>query len=56
MPYTRARFEKVCEPLFLRCLESVKRVLDDAKMKKTEIDEIVLVGGSTRVPLSLIHI
>jgi L1 cell adhesion molecule like protein len=50
MPYTRARFEKVCEPLFLRCLESVKRVLDDAKMKKTEIDEIVLVGGSTRVP------
>ncbi len=50
MPYTRARFEKVCEPLFLRCLESVKRVLDDAKMKKTDVDEIVLVGGSTRVP------
>ena len=50
MPYTRARFEKVCEPLFLRCLESVKRCLDDAKLKKTDVDEIVLVGGSTRVP------
>tara|TARA_B110000977_G_scaffold103477_1_gene135009 strand:- start:10883 stop:13027 length:2145 start_codon:yes stop_codon:yes gene_type:complete len=50
MPYTRARFEKVCEPLFLRCLESVKRCLDDAKLKKTDVDEIVLVGGSTRIP------
>ena len=50
MPYTRARFEKICEPLFQRCMESVKRVLDDAKIKKEEVDEIVLVGGSTRVP------
>ena len=50
MPYTRARFEKVCEPLFQRCLESVKRALDDAKLKKEQVDEIVLVGGSTRVP------
>ena len=50
MPYTRARFEKVCEPLFQRCLESVKRCLDDAKLAKSAVDEIVLVGGSTRVP------
>ena len=50
MPYTRARFEKVCEPLFQRCMESVKRVLDDAKMTKAQVDEIVLVGGSTRIP------
>jgi len=50
MPYTRARFEKVCEPLFQRCLESVKRCMEDAKMTKAQVDEIVLVGGSTRVP------
>mmetsp|Transcript_9757 Transcript_9757/g.15697 ORF Transcript_9757/g.15697 Transcript_9757/m.15697 type:complete len:302 (-) Transcript_9757:217-1122(-) len=50
MPYTRARFEKICEPLFQRCVDSVKRVLDDAKLKKEAVDEIVLVGGSTRVP------
>ena len=50
MPYTSARFEKVCEPLFQRCLESVKRCLDDAKLAKSAVDEIVLVGGSTRVP------
>ena len=51
MPYTRARFEKVCEPLFQRCVDSVKRVLADASIKKEAVDEIVLVGGSTRVPL-----
>ena len=50
MPYTRARFEKVCEPLFQRCVDSVKRVLADASIKKEAVDEIVLVGGSTRVP------
>jgi hypothetical protein len=45
MPYTRARFDKICEPLFQRCVDSVKRVLDDAKKKKEQVDEIVLVGG-----------
>mmetsp|Transcript_6964 Transcript_6964/g.25400 ORF Transcript_6964/g.25400 Transcript_6964/m.25400 type:complete len:647 (-) Transcript_6964:153-2093(-) len=47
---TREQFEKVCEPTFQRCLDSVKRVLSDASKKKEEVDEIVLVGGSTRVP------
>jgi L1 cell adhesion molecule like protein len=50
MQYTRARFEKICEPMFQRCLDSVKRVLDDAKKKKEDVDEIVMVGGSTRIP------
>ena len=47
---TRATFEKLCEDLFQRCLEPVKKVLADAELKSTDIDEIVLVGGSTRVP------
>ena len=50
MKITREQFEKVCEPTFQRCLDSVKRVLSDAGKKKEEVDEIVLVGGSTRVP------
>lgn len=47
---TRARFEELCADLFKKCLDPVQTVLDDAGMKKSEIDEIVLVGGSTRIP------
>merc|ERR1719217_698790 len=47
---TRAKFERLCENTFQRCLECVKRVLTDAKQSKEDVDEIVLVGGSTRVP------
>ncbi|CAH8472883.1 unnamed protein product [Heterobilharzia americana] len=47
---TRAVFEKLNMDLFLKTLEPVKKVLQDASMKKEEIDEIVLVGGSTRIP------
>jgi len=47
---TRARFEELCADLFKKTLKPVQTVLDDAGMKKTEIDEIVLVGGSTRIP------
>jgi molecular chaperone DnaK (HSP70) len=47
---TRARFEELCGDLFKKTLKPVQQVLDDAGMKKTEIDEIVLVGGSTRIP------
>ncbi|CAH8827642.1 unnamed protein product [Trichobilharzia szidati] len=47
---TRAVFEKLNMDLFTRTLEPVKKVLQDASMKKEEIDEIVLVGGSTRIP------
>jgi len=47
---TRARFEELCNDLFKKTLKPVQQVLDDSGMKKTEIDEIVLVGGSTRIP------
>jgi heat shock protein 1/8 len=47
---TRARFEELCSDIFRRTLEPVERVLRDAKMDKGEIHDIVLVGGSTRIP------
>ncbi|KAI1387379.1 78 KDA glucose-regulated protein-like protein precursor [Hypoxylon trugodes] len=47
---TRAKFEELNIDLFKRTLKPVKQVLDDAKVKKDEIDDVVLVGGSTRIP------
>ena len=47
---TRARFEDLCGDYFRGCLAPVERVLKDAKMSKSEVHEIVLVGGSTRIP------
>ena len=47
---TRARFEELNADLFRKCMEPVEKVIKDAKMDKTTVDEIVLVGGSTRIP------
>merc|ERR1712070_167960 len=47
---TRARFEELCIDLFKKTLGPVQKVVDDSELKKSEIDEIVLVGGSTRIP------
>jgi len=47
---TRARFEELCIDLFKKTLVPVQTVLDDAGFKKSDVDEIVLVGGSTRIP------
>jgi len=47
---TRARFEELNLDLFKKTLGPVQKVLEDADMSKTEVDEIVLVGGSTRIP------
>ncbi|KXL43049.1 hypothetical protein M433DRAFT_70795 [Acidomyces richmondensis BFW] len=47
---TRAKFEELNNDLFKRTLKPVEQVLKDAKLKKTDIDDIVLVGGSTRIP------
>jgi len=47
---TRAKFESLCDDLFRSCLKPVEKALADAKMDKSKIDEIVLVGGSTRIP------
>ena len=47
---TRAKFENICDDLFRKTMKPVEQVLQDAKMSKSQIHEIVLVGGSTRVP------
>lgn len=47
---TRARFEELCADLFRATIEPVDRVLRDAKVDKGKVNEIVLVGGSTRIP------
>ncbi|KAM0516059.1 hypothetical protein ACHAPE_005682 [Trichoderma viride] len=47
---TRARFEELCQDLFRSTIQPVDRVLADAKIDKSQVHEIVLVGGSTRIP------
>jgi len=47
---TRAKFEELNADLFKKTLGPVQKVLDDAGLKKGDVDEIVLVGGSTRIP------
>ncbi|KAL2941026.1 Luminal-binding protein 5 [Bienertia sinuspersici] len=49
-PMTRARFEELNMDLFKKTMNPVKKALDDAGLKKKDIKEIVLVGGSTRIP------
>jgi len=50
MSITRARFDELCMDLFKRCIDPIDQVLRDGKIGKSDIDEIVLVGGSTRIP------
>jgi heat shock protein 1/8 len=50
MTITRAKFESLCEELFRKHMAPVEQVLRDAKMSKSDIHEIVLVGGSSRIP------
>jgi len=50
MTITRAEFERLADNLFERIRGPVMKALEDAKMKANEVDEIVLVGGSTRIP------
>jgi L1 cell adhesion molecule like protein len=47
---TRARFEDLCGDYFRQCIPPVEKVLTDAKMSKSDVHEVVLVGGSTRIP------
>jgi len=47
---SRARYEELCADIFKRVLDPVEKVLRDAKMDKSDIHDIVLVGGSTRIP------
>lgn len=47
---TRAKFESLCDSLFRKCMGPVEQVLRDAKMSKDKVNDIVLVGGSSRIP------
>merc|ERR1712070_759144 len=47
---TRARFEDLCMDYFKKCMEPCEKVLRDSKISKNEVHEVVLVGGSTRIP------
>ena len=50
MKLTRGRFEQMCEDIFQRSVNPVKQALADASLTPDKIDEVVLVGGSTRIP------
>lgn len=47
---SRARFEELCADYFRKCMDPVERVLRDAKKSKSDVTDVVLVGGSTRIP------
>ncbi|HUU60620.1 MAG TPA: molecular chaperone DnaK, partial [Phycisphaerae bacterium] len=50
MTLSRAKFEELCEPVFERLIGPCKRALSDANLAPSDIDEVILVGGSTRIP------
>jgi molecular chaperone DnaK len=47
---TRAKFESLCSDLFKRCKEPVEKALKDSGLNASDIHEVILVGGSTRMP------
>ena len=47
---SRAKFENLCSKLFKQTTDTVEEVLKDAKLEKDDVDEVVLIGGSTRIP------
>ena len=47
---TRAKFEQMNMDMFRNCFDPVKKVLQDSGLDKSQIDDVVLVGGSTRIP------
>ena len=50
LPFDRSKFEELSRKLIERCKGPVLKALEDAKLKKSEIDQVILVGGSTRIP------
>jgi len=51
MTLTRSKFESLCEPVFERLRNPCRKALEDAKLRPSEVDEVLLVGGSTRIPI-----
>ena len=47
---TRSKFEDLCMDLFQKCISPLEKVIKDAKMSKNQVHDVVLVGGSTRIP------
>lgn len=50
LTFTRAKFEQLCEDIFQRTIEPCKRAMANAKVTPSDINEVILVGGSTRIP------
>ena len=50
LPFDRSKFEELSRELLERCKQPVKKALTDAKLSKADIDQVILVGGSTRIP------
>jgi len=50
MTLTRSKFEQLCEPVFQRLVQPCKHAIADAKLSPSEVNECILVGGSTRIP------
>lgn len=50
MTLTRAKYEQLCDDLFQKTVEPVEKALKDANLRASDIDEVILVGGSTRIP------
>ena len=48
---TREKFNEICEPIFANCFPIVDEVIEYANLSKTDIDDIVLIGSGSRVPL-----
>lgn len=50
LEFDRSKFEELSKDLLLKCKKPVQKALEDAKLSKSEIDQVILVGGSTRIP------
>ena len=46
----RSKFEQLSQELLQKCKVPIEKALEDAKLSKSEIDQVILVGGSTRIP------
>ena len=53
---TREKIEELCKDLFTKVLDPLKRAMSESKLSKSDINVIVLVGGSTRIPMIQRHV